>query len=217
MLRASRRSAVRRRGLHATPATSDRQPRAGGGRRPRGVPAGAAGRRGAAAIVVGSAIAEAGAEGPQAMGAVMKVVQPQVAGRADGGRVAAEVNASSAPSGRSHSRSHSRCRSRSPLPFPFPSCLSGLPSPPPLVRWRRRRGVGVRRLGRGAVGHAGADVDGHHPSLADTPSPRRGWCRRQVPSDGGGHRVAARPCEARRSELVDRINLGSMPSDCGNR
>lgn len=33
----------------------------------------------------------AGAEGPRAMGAVMKLVQPQVTGRADGGRVAAEV------------------------------------------------------------------------------------------------------------------------------
>ena len=38
-----------------------------------------------------SAITESGAAGPQAMGQVMKVVQPKVAGRADGGRVAAEV------------------------------------------------------------------------------------------------------------------------------
>ncbi|MGH3341700.1 MAG: GatB/YqeY domain-containing protein [Carbonactinosporaceae bacterium] len=37
------------------------------------------------------AIAEAGLEGPKAMGQVMKAVQPQVAGRAEGGRVAAEV------------------------------------------------------------------------------------------------------------------------------
>ncbi|MBE9498242.1 MULTISPECIES: GatB/YqeY domain-containing protein [Streptomyces] len=33
----------------------------------------------------------AGAEGPRAMGAVMKVVNPKVAGRAEGGRVAAAV------------------------------------------------------------------------------------------------------------------------------
>jgi uncharacterized protein YqeY len=41
--------------------------------------------------IVRAAIAAAGAAGPQAMGQVMKVVQPQVAGRADGGRIAAEV------------------------------------------------------------------------------------------------------------------------------
>src|SRR3954452_3803944 len=41
--------------------------------------------------LVAAAIAESGAAGPQAMGQVMKVVQPQVAGRAEGGRVAAEV------------------------------------------------------------------------------------------------------------------------------
>ena len=41
--------------------------------------------------LVASAIAEIGASGPQEMGQVMKVVQPKVAGRADGGRVAAEV------------------------------------------------------------------------------------------------------------------------------
>ena len=41
--------------------------------------------------VVTSAITELGASGPQAMGQVMKTVQPKVAGRADGGRVAAEV------------------------------------------------------------------------------------------------------------------------------
>jgi uncharacterized protein YqeY len=35
--------------------------------------------------------AAAGAEGPRAMGAVMKIVNPKVAGRAEGGRVAAEV------------------------------------------------------------------------------------------------------------------------------
>jgi len=43
------------------------------------------------AALVAAAIAESGAAGPQAMGQVMKVVQPQVAGRAEGGRVAAEV------------------------------------------------------------------------------------------------------------------------------
>jgi uncharacterized protein YqeY len=41
--------------------------------------------------LVTQAVAAAGASGPQAMGAVMKVVNPLVAGRADGGRVAAEV------------------------------------------------------------------------------------------------------------------------------
>ena len=41
--------------------------------------------------LVAAAISESGASGPQGMGAVMKVVQPKVAGRADGGRVAAEV------------------------------------------------------------------------------------------------------------------------------
>lgn len=44
--------------------------------------------------LVAAAVAEAkgaGAEGPRAMGAVMKIVNPQVAGRAEGGRVAAVV------------------------------------------------------------------------------------------------------------------------------
>jgi len=41
--------------------------------------------------LVRAAIAETGAAGPQAMGQVMKAVQPRVAGRAEGGRVAAEV------------------------------------------------------------------------------------------------------------------------------
>ena len=44
--------------------------------------------------IVAAAVAEAGAagaEGPRAMGAVMKLVTPQVTGRAEGGRVAAEV------------------------------------------------------------------------------------------------------------------------------
>ncbi|MCU0264816.1 MAG: GatB/YqeY domain-containing protein [Actinomycetia bacterium] len=44
--------------------------------------------------LVAAAVEEAkgqGAEGPRAMGAVMKLVQPRVAGRADGARVAAEV------------------------------------------------------------------------------------------------------------------------------
>ncbi|GAB2773406.1 GatB/YqeY domain-containing protein [Streptomyces daliensis] len=44
--------------------------------------------------IVAEAVAEAkagGAEGPRAMGAVMKIVNPKVAGRAEGGRVAATV------------------------------------------------------------------------------------------------------------------------------
>ncbi|MFF5262006.1 GatB/YqeY domain-containing protein [Actinomadura viridis] len=43
------------------------------------------------AALVTAAIAETGAAGPRAMGQVMKVVNPKVAGRAEGGRVAAEV------------------------------------------------------------------------------------------------------------------------------
>jgi uncharacterized protein YqeY len=41
--------------------------------------------------LVASAVAETGASGMGAMGQVMKLVTPQVAGRAEGGRVAAEV------------------------------------------------------------------------------------------------------------------------------
>jgi uncharacterized protein YqeY len=41
--------------------------------------------------LVAAAVAETGAAGPQAMGQVMKVVTPRTAGRAEGGRVAAEV------------------------------------------------------------------------------------------------------------------------------
>ena len=44
--------------------------------------------------IVAESVKEAaagGAEGPRAMGAVMKIVNPKVAGRAEGGRVAAEV------------------------------------------------------------------------------------------------------------------------------
>ena len=41
--------------------------------------------------LVAAAIAETGAAGMPAMGKVMKAVTPQVAGRAEGGRVAAEV------------------------------------------------------------------------------------------------------------------------------
>ncbi|MFC9746689.1 GatB/YqeY domain-containing protein [Streptomyces niveus] len=47
--------------------------------------------------IVAQAVGEAkaaGAEGPRAMGAVMKIVGPKVAGRADGGRVAAAVKQS---------------------------------------------------------------------------------------------------------------------------
>jgi uncharacterized protein YqeY len=45
------------------------------------------------AALVRDAVAETGAAGPQGMGAVMKVVGPKVAGRAEGGRVAAAVRA----------------------------------------------------------------------------------------------------------------------------
>ncbi|MDT7570287.1 MAG: uncharacterized protein QOE05_461 [Actinomycetota bacterium] len=45
------------------------------------------------AVLVREAVAEAGTSGPQAMGAVMKLVGPKVAGRAEGGRVAAAVKA----------------------------------------------------------------------------------------------------------------------------
>ncbi|MFA7265440.1 MAG: GatB/YqeY domain-containing protein [Candidatus Nanopelagicales bacterium] len=41
--------------------------------------------------IVVAAVSESGVSGPQGMGAVMKLVQPKVAGRADGGRIAAEV------------------------------------------------------------------------------------------------------------------------------
>ena len=41
--------------------------------------------------LVREAVAEAGADSPQQMGAVMKLVQPRVAGRADGKRVSDEV------------------------------------------------------------------------------------------------------------------------------
>ncbi len=43
------------------------------------------------AELVRAAVAEAGATEPRQMGAVMKLVQPQVAGRADGKRVSDEV------------------------------------------------------------------------------------------------------------------------------
>ena len=43
------------------------------------------------AAIVAAGIAESGAAGPRAMGQVMKVVTPEVAGRAEGARVAAEV------------------------------------------------------------------------------------------------------------------------------
>jgi uncharacterized protein YqeY len=41
--------------------------------------------------LVAEAIAETGADSPKAMGQVMKVLNTQVAGRAEGGRIAAEV------------------------------------------------------------------------------------------------------------------------------
>ncbi|MDP9863618.1 MULTISPECIES: GatB/YqeY domain-containing protein [Streptosporangium] len=43
--------------------------------------------------LVDEAVAETGAAGPQAMGQVMKVLNPKVAGRAEGGRVAQAVRA----------------------------------------------------------------------------------------------------------------------------
>ncbi|GAT67952.1 glutamyl-tRNA amidotransferase [Planomonospora sphaerica] len=45
------------------------------------------------AALVEEAVAESGAAGPQAMGQVMKVLNPKVAGRAEGGRVAQAVRA----------------------------------------------------------------------------------------------------------------------------
>jgi uncharacterized protein YqeY len=41
--------------------------------------------------IVATAIAETGASGPASLGQVMKAVTPRIAGRAEGGRVAAEV------------------------------------------------------------------------------------------------------------------------------
>jgi uncharacterized protein len=43
------------------------------------------------AALVTAAVAETGADSPKAMGQVMKVLTPRIAGRADGGRVAAAV------------------------------------------------------------------------------------------------------------------------------
>ena len=43
------------------------------------------------AALVADAIAETGADSPKAMGSVMKVLTPRIAGRADGGKVAAAV------------------------------------------------------------------------------------------------------------------------------
>ena len=43
--------------------------------------------------MVAEAVAETGADSPKAMGSVMKVLTPRIAGRADGGRVAAAVKA----------------------------------------------------------------------------------------------------------------------------
>lgn len=49
------------------------------------------------AALVAEVVAETGASGPRAMGTVMKAVGPRVAGRAEGGRVAAAVRATLAP------------------------------------------------------------------------------------------------------------------------
>ena len=43
------------------------------------------------AAIVAEVVSETGASGPAALGQVMKAVTPRVAGRAEGGRVAAEV------------------------------------------------------------------------------------------------------------------------------
>lgn len=43
--------------------------------------------------IIDAAVAQVDVQGPAAMGAVMKIVQPQVKGRADGGQVAALVKA----------------------------------------------------------------------------------------------------------------------------
>ena len=43
------------------------------------------------AALVAEAVAETGAEGPKSMGVVMKALNPKIAGRAEGGRVAAAV------------------------------------------------------------------------------------------------------------------------------
>ncbi len=45
------------------------------------------------ATLVAQAITETGADSPKAMGAVMKLLTPRIAGRADGGRVSAAVKA----------------------------------------------------------------------------------------------------------------------------
>jgi uncharacterized protein YqeY len=44
--------------------------------------------------IIGAAVAETGASGPQDMGKVMKVVLAKTSGRADGGRVSALVKQS---------------------------------------------------------------------------------------------------------------------------
>jgi uncharacterized protein YqeY len=43
--------------------------------------------------MVADAVAETGADSPKAMGSVMKVLTPRIAGRADGAAVAAAVRA----------------------------------------------------------------------------------------------------------------------------
>jgi uncharacterized protein YqeY len=44
-------------------------------------------------VMIAAAIAESGATGPQQMGQVMKLIQPKIAGRADGGIVSSLVKA----------------------------------------------------------------------------------------------------------------------------
>jgi uncharacterized protein YqeY len=43
--------------------------------------------------LVADAVAESGASGPRGMGDVMKIVRPKVAGKVEGGRLAAAVKA----------------------------------------------------------------------------------------------------------------------------
>jgi uncharacterized protein len=50
------------------------------------------------AALVAEAIAKSGAAGPQDMGKVMGILKPQIAGKADGGKVSAAVKAALAPS-----------------------------------------------------------------------------------------------------------------------
>ena len=89
------------------------------------------------AELVAAAVAETGATEPREMGAVMKLVQPRVAGRADGKRVSDEVRRqlrrlTAERVGRPLPVARRRCRS--PLPPPRPPPLPPLLVPPPPPR-----------------------------------------------------------------------------------